>query len=203
MAEDKFLPEYTVTDNPYGRMTFGPLGPEDKADGAALTVALKGGHYRHYNENGSQLERVPGSSHEVCGIVDPVSEKSDDEKEVLSKSITAENGDIVLNAESGNIKLIARNIYIESAGDKSDGSFMVKANDHITMVANEQLTLAASKVCLSASADIAFNTKGCLYIMSADIVQGSPLKAISKLLNLGPSSSILKALVDGVTQTCK
>ena len=87
MAEDKFLPEYTVTDNPYGRMTFGPLGPEDKNDGSALTVSLKGGHYRHYNENGSQLERVPGSSHEVCGIVAPVSEKSDDEKEVVSKSL--------------------------------------------------------------------------------------------------------------------
>ena len=203
MAEDKFLPEYTVTDNPYGRMTFGPLGPEDKNDGSALTVSLKGGHYRHYNENGSQLERVPGSSHEVCGIVDPVSEKSDDEKEVVSKSITAENGDIVLNAEAGNIKLIARNIYIETAGSESDGSFMVKANDHITMVANEQLTLAAPKICLSASDSISLTAKGNLYIMTADIVQGSPLNAISALLNIGPASSILKSFIDGVTQTCK
>ena len=203
MAEDKFLPEYTVTDNPYGRMTFGPLGPEDKADGAALTVALKGGHYRHYNENGSQLERVPGSSHEVCGIIEPVSEKSEDEKEVVSKSITAENGDIVLNAEAGNIKLIARNIYIETAGSESDGSFMVKANDHITMVANEQLTLAAPKICLSASDSISLTAKGNLYIMTADIVQGSPLNAISALLNIGPASSILKSFIDGVTQTCK
>jgi len=203
MAEDKFLPEYTVTDNPYGRMTFGPTGPEDKDDGAELTIALKGGHYRHYNQNGSQLERIPGSSHEVCGIVEPVSEKSEDEKEVVSKSITAENGDIVLNAEAGNIKLIARNIYIETAGDGSDGSFMLKANDHITMVAGEQMTLGAPKVCLSASDSISLNAKGCLYIMTTDIVQGSPLNAISKLLNIGSGASFLKSFIDGVTKTCK
>ena len=198
MAEDKFLPEYTVTDNPYGRMTFGPLGPEDKADGAALTVALKGGHYRHYNENGSQLERVPGSSHEVCGIIEPVSEKSEDEKEVVSKSITAENGDIVLNAESGNIKLIARNIYIESAGDKSDGSFMVKANDHITMTAGEQITISGSKLCMLSSDSITLNAQGFLNLFCADIVKSSPLNAVAKIL----TGDVLGGFIDTVRKTC-
>ena len=203
MADDKFLPEVTVTDNPYGRLSFGPVAPEGKDDNSSLTIALKGGHYRHYNQNGRQVEYVPGASHEICGITDVVDEKDNSSSEFVSKSITAENGDIVINAEDGNIKLLAKNIYIETNGSESDGSFMVKSNDHITMVSGEQMTLAAPKVCVTSSDSLTLNSKGDIFLLCSDIHKKSPLNSIVELLTMGPSSALLKSFVEGIMQTCK
>ena len=131
-------PEQIITDNQYGIIFMGPSGEQDKVGESVDTnmiVALKSGYNEAYSISGNKAEIIPGSSHEIVGI-NLSQGRNESENEAIAKSIVADNGDIVLNAENGNIKLKAKNIYIETFGDGSDGSVLIKANDHITMKAD-------------------------------------------------------------------
>ena len=191
-------PEYLITDNPYGTMFFGPVAPDEKDDSSALTLASRGGHYTHYNQNGNKGEVVPGSSHEHIGEDLVQGDNAEAPKEAVAKSITALNGDICITAEQGNIKLKAKNIYIETIGEESDGSFLVKANDHIGMVAGEQLALTGSKICMVSADDITLNAKGNINLLCSDIVKSGPLSGIMSILQ-----GDLMSFIESVRQTCK
>ena len=163
-----------------------------------MIVSLKGGHNQTYTLGGNKGEIVPGASHEIVGISFP-KERNSDERENISKSITAENGDIVLNAENGNIKLKAKNIYIETLGSGSDGSILVRANDHIIMRADEQLNLAGGKVCVTSSDSITLNSGGYLRFLCRDIIEGNPLSSSLKTFMPGPVAKLIADIVE----TCK
>jgi len=191
-------PEYLITDNPYGTIFFGPVAPEDEDDKSALTVASRGGHYTHYNQNGNKGEVVPGSSHEHIGKELVQGENVEASKEAVAKSITAENGDICITAKQGNIKLKAQNIYIETTGTGSDGSFLVKANDHISLTAGEQMNITGAKICLVSADSITLNAKGNLNLIVSDIIKRGPLSGIMGILQ----GDVL-AFIEEVRQTCK
>ena len=191
-------PEYLITDNPYGTIFFGPVAPEDQDDKSALTVASRGGHYTHYNQNGNKGEIVPGHSSEVCGRELVQGENEEASEEAIAKSITAKTGDICIVAEEGNIKLKAKNIYIETTGTGSDGSFLVKANDHISLTAGEQMNLTGAKICLVSADSITLNAKGNLYLIVSDVIKKGPLSGIMSILQ-----GDLLAFIDEVRQTCK
>ena len=195
------IPEHIISDNEWGIIFLGPSGEKDKIGedlNTNMVIALKGGHNQTYTLNGNKGEIVPGSSHEIVGI-NLSQGRNEAESEIIAKSITAENGDIVLNAENGNIKLKAKNIYIETEGNDNDGSILIKANDHITIKADEQLNLAGGKVCITAADSITLNAKGYLRLLCADIIQGSPLSGLLGTFLPGPVAN----LISDIAQTCK
>jgi len=193
--------EQIITDNQYGLIFMGPSGEKDKVGESLdtnMVVSLKGGHNQTYTLGGNKGEIVPGSSHEIVGI-NLSQGRNESENEVIAKSINAENGDIVLNAENGNIKLRAKNIYIETLGSDSDGSILIRANDHIIMRADEQLNLAGGKVCVTSADSITLNSKGYLRLLCSDIIQGSPLSGLLGTFMPGPVAK----LITDIVETCK
>lgn len=195
------VPEHIISDNQWGLIFLGPSGEDDKIGedlNTNMVIALKGGHNQTYTLNGNKGEIVPGSSHEIVGI-NLSQGRNESENENIAKSINAENGDIVLNAENGNIKLRAKNIYIETLGSDSDGSILIRANDHIIMRADEQLNLAGGKVCVTAADSITLNAKGYLRLLCADIIQGSPLSGLLGTFLPGPVAN----LISDIAETCK
>jgi hypothetical protein len=194
-------PEQIIADNQYGLIFMGPSGEPDKVGESLDTnmiVHLKGGQNQTYTLGGNKGEIVPGSSHEIVGT-NLLKDRKESERENIAKSITAENGDIVINAEDGNIKLKAKNIYIETLGSGSDGSILVRANDHIIMRADEQLNLAGGKVCVTSADSITLNAKGYLRFLCADIIQGNPLSSALETFMPGPVAK----LITDIVETCK
>lgn len=193
--------EQIITDNQYGLIFMGPSDEQDKVGEGLdtnMVVSLKGGHNQTYTLGGNKGEIVPGSSHEIVGI-NLSQGRNESENENIAKSINAENGDIVLNAENGNIKLRAKNIYIETLGSDSDGSILIRANDHIIMRADEQINVAGGKVCITSADSITLNAKGYLRLLCADIIQGSPLSGLLGTFLPGPVAN----LISDIAETCK
>ena len=193
-----FIPETIVTDNPHGILSFGPIAPKEKDDNNAMLLALDGGHTILCNKNGNKAEINPGKSEELCGINLVQGDQQEASKEAIAKIITARNGDICIIAENGNIKFKAKNIYVECIGADNDGSFLLKANDHISMIAGEQMTMGGSKICMVSSDSITLNTQGLIYQYCVDVEKKSPLNAVSKIL----TGDILGAFIDTVRKTC-
>jgi len=193
-----FIPETIVTDNPHGILSFGPIAPKEKDDNNAMLLALDGGHTILCNKNGNKAEINPGKSEEVCGINLVQGDQQEASKEAIAKIITAKNGDICITAENGNIKFKAKAIYVECIGDGNDGSFLLKANDHISMIAGEQMTMGGSKICMVSSDSITLNAQGLIYQICADVEKQSPVNAVSKILK----GDVLGAFIDTVRKTC-
>lgn len=192
------IPETIVTENPHGVLCFGPIGPEDKDDNNGMFLSVDGGYTQLCNKNGNRSEIVPGKSEELCGTRLAQGDQQEASEEAIAKIITARNGDICIIAENGNIKFKAKNIYAECIGDGNDGSFLLKANDHITMTAGEQITISGSKLCMLSSDAITLNAQGFLNLFYADVIQSSPLNVVSSILQ----GDILKGFIDTVRKTC-
>ena len=150
------------------------------------------------NKNGNASITVPGKSEELCGTQLAQGDQQEASEEAIAKIITARNGDICIIAENGNIKFKAKNIYVECVGDGNDGSFLLKANDHITMTAGEQITISGSKLCMLSSDSITLNAQGFLNLFCADVVKSSPINVVAKLL----TGDILGGFIDTVRKTC-
>ena len=193
-----FIPETIVTDNQHGVLCFGPIGPEDKDDNSAMSLFLDGGYNQLCNKNGNVSITVPGKSEELCGTQLTQGDQQEASGEAIAKIITAKNGDICIIDENGNIKIKTKNIYAECIGDGNDGSFLLKANDHITMTAGEQITISGSKLCMLSSDAITLNAQGFLNLFYADVIQSSPLNVVSKLL----TGDIIGGFIDTVRKTC-
>ena len=193
-----FIPETLITDNPHGLLSFGPIAPEDKDDNSGMFLFVDGGYTQLINKNGNASVVVPGKSEELCGTELVKGDQQETPEEAIAKHIVARNGDICITAENGNIKFKAKNIYAECIGDGNDGSFLLKANDHITMTAGEQITISGSKLCMLSSDAITLNAQGFLNLFYADVIQSSPLNVVSSILQ----GDILKGFIDTVRKTC-
>lgn len=189
-------PEHIVTSNPHGCIIFGPTGT--KSDGSELNIATAKGHHDHYNKNGNKTSITPKKSEEYCGR-EFVEDRKDGENENIAKAIICENGDMLINCQKGNLKIIAKNIYIETIGDDTDGNFMLSANEAITMTAGEQMTLGGAKVCITSSDSINLTAQGLFNLTCTDINKVSPLNPIIEALLPGP----IKELITGVSQSCR
>jgi len=193
-----FIPETLITDNPHGILSFGPIAPEDKDDNNGMFLCVDGGYAQLVNKNGNLSVVVPGKSEELCGTELVKGDQQEASEEAIAKHIVARNGDICITAENGNIKFKAKNIYVECIGDGNDGSFLLKANDHIEMIAGEQMTMGASKICMVSSDAITLNAQGFLNLFCADVVKSSPLNVVAKLL----TGDVLGGFIDTVRKTC-
>ena len=190
-------PEYLITDNPYGTIFFGPVAPEDEDDKSALTVASRGGHYTHYNQNGNKGEVVPGSSHEHIGKELVQGENVEASKEAVAKSITAENGDICLTAESGDIRLKAKNLYVEIIGEDNKGNIVMQSNGQVNISAGDDVKITAGDVCIKGEKSINLRTKFSVRVVG----KFTTMKPNNLFGNLAFGS--WKNVIAAVTDSCK
>ena len=195
------VPDQVSYSNEWGTEIMGPIGEYDKLSEDLNTnyvKVLKNNYTEIQTLDGNKQTRVQGSDHEICGLGLGAG-RNEAEKEAIAKSITCENGDLILNAKNGNLKIIAKNIYIETVGAESDGSIIIRSNDHISIAAGEQLGLAGGKVCVTAADSITLNAKGFLRLLYADIMQGSPLSGVLSAFTPGP----VEQLISDIAETCK
>lgn len=195
------LPDQKIFSNHWGSMFLGPIGEELKISentNSCAFICYRSGYTEIHTLEGNRQIRVVGRSDEIYGE-ELGSNRDEPETEAIAKSITCENGDLVLSAPNGRIKLLAENIDIECVGAGSDGSILMKANDHITMRADEQLNLSGGKVCVTSADSITLNAKGFLRLLYADVMQGSPLSGALSAFLPGPVAS----LISDIAETCK
>lgn len=195
------IPEQQIFSNQWGSMFLGPLGEEleigENTNNSAF-ICYKSGYTELHTLDGNRQVRVVGRSDEIYGE-QLESGRDELEKESIAKSITCENGDLVLSAPNGNVKIFAKNIYVETVGAESDGSILMKANDHVTIKADEQLNLSGGKVCVTSADTITLNAKGFLRLLYADVMQGSPLSGALSVFMPGPVAQ----LISDIAETCK
>ena len=173
-----FQPEHVVTDNPHGGMVYGPISTEKDDDGTRYLQTVKGGHTLIVNENGNKLDHTPGTHNELCGTDLVKGKNTDASDEAVAKAIVARHGDIVMIAEHGNIKLKAKNIWIETSGSGSAGNFLVSANGHIAMTAGEKVTIGGTKLCMIGKENIALSSDGFINAICEKFNESQPFSGI-------------------------
>tara|TARA_S200002703_G_scaffold37244_1_gene32457 strand:+ start:103 stop:702 length:600 start_codon:yes stop_codon:yes gene_type:complete len=196
------IPEHINYSNEWGTELLGPVGDKDKLSENLNTnyvKVLRNNYTEIQTLDGNKQTRVQGSDHELCGLGLVEQDNKEGSSEQIAKSIICENGDLILSAPNGNVKILAKNIYVETVGDGTDGSILMKSNDHITMKADEQLNLGGGKICMTSADCITINAKGYLRLLCADIIEGSPLSGPLSAFLPGPVAD----LISDIAETCK
>ena len=174
-----FQPDHIVTENPHGAIVYGPITPEDGPDdGTRYLHTSTGGHITWANKNGNTTTITPGENAEICGRGLVEGKNTDATSEAVAKSITARQGDIVITAEQGNIKLKAKNIWIETSGSGSAGNFHVNSNGHINLNAGEKVTVSGTKLCMIGKENIALSSDGFINAISQEFNHSAPFSPL-------------------------
>lgn len=189
------IPEYKIADNTFGTIFFGPI--DDKNYSTGLTILVNSsemGSRLSYYTDGSKREVIEKGSVEICGVgFDPR------QKENIAKAIIADKGDIILDAGMGNIKIKARNIYIESIGADNAGVFMVQANGAIRLNTGDAMTLSSGKgICLRGGGGVNIISDSFIKMVGT-IKEGSPLNPC----NLTSVQGVIGELLNQIQNSCK
>ena len=186
-------PDYTIANNSHVFMHCGPLGPEIDDIGNDLYMTTSGSCQAHWNKNGTKTEHVTGRWDETSGY--NITQEHD-----IARTITAVNGDIHINADYGDIYLKARNVYIETTGDKPNGCFLVSANGHMILVGNDEVKVASgTNLCLIGKSKITL--VGSQLISSGKFIDSGPVSTADFISNLMAGN--FQQLIDGMLQSCK
>lgn len=192
-------PEYIIYDGAHGTMFYGPGGPKKADNGTEYRFSVKSNSTVKYTSDGGKTEHVQGKNIITCGH-NLEKGRNKTEKEDISYGVYCHNGDIVFSAPTGNVKIIAKNIYIETRGaDPQNGAFLLKSNGGVTIDSGEQLTLSGTKVCIKGQAEINLVTDHFINVIG-EIVQGGSL-----LGSILPSflPSVITDVLKGVSLSCK
>ena len=193
MTKD-FQPQHTVTENPYGNIAYGPMSTEEDDDGTRYVQTIAGDHITWANKNGNKTTITPGTSGEICGTELVKGKNTDATDESVAKAIIARKGDIVITAEHGNIKLKAKNIWIETTDEAPGGNFNVNANGHIDLTAGEKVTIGGTKMCLIGKANLTLFCNNTINLISHEVKESNPFSIISLIMSGGPVEIISKIL---------
>ena len=196
MTTKKKTPPLKTADNDYGIMYWGPPGPESKDDGNELTIATSSNHMMRFAESGNSSFVSPKCNTENVGYS---LKPSQDGKETPAKQILAENGDIVFIAKNGNIKLKAKNIWIETTDAEPGGNFMVSSNGYISMVSGEQTRIMGSKVCIRGECGV--DIAGTDIIIKGNINFGDYPSVFGTVKSLLAGN--WAAILEGIDKSCK
>ncbi len=193
-ANEKQSPDYTITNNPHALIHCGPIHDDEHDDQRDLTINTSSNCQVIYSKSGNKVEHVQGYHADTSGHeIDP------DQDDAVARAIIAKNGDIILVAEGGSIRMKARNIYMETIdGENGHGKIMGNANGLIQFSTGDEFRVAAGKQCLIAKDK--FNMVGNL-IHAGEADMGNPLgkSSIFKSIMAGGWDSIL----NGVIKSCK
>lgn len=195
MANPCKVPEFTIADNTFGTIFFGPVDSKNYSTGLTILVnSAEMGSRLTYGTDGSKKEVIEKGSTEICGVgFDPK------QKENVAKAIIADHGDIVLSAEKGNLKIIARNIFIESIGGDNAGVFAVSANGAITMATGDAMTLSSGKgICLRGGSGVNIVSDHFIKLIGT-VQEGSPFN----LCSLTSMQGAIAALIQNIQNSCK
>ncbi len=200
MANLNKAPDYTVASNPHCMIHCGPIGPESGDDKRDLTIVTSSNSEMVYGKNGNKSEHITGAYSEVSGHqIDP------EQKDAVARAIIAKNGDIILIAESGNIRMRAKNIFMEAIAPNEDvdgekqkmGNVNIYANGQCTIASGDEIRLAAGNIC--SVAEKGFQLVGD-FTHSGKMMEGGPTDTASLLSSMvaGNWGSILTA----ITKSC-
>ena len=151
--KENFHPYYIGTE--HGRFSFGHVRDSNEISACMLQSGPDGGrHYIVMEETGSAEEGTKGSTKSYCpGTFTVKSGKDivnypDDEDEprnIPAIWYEAENGDIIIKAPRGRIKLEAESIELTAKGiDGKSGNILLESDDKIAL--NSQVVDIRSKV---------------------------------------------------------
>lgn len=199
--EQKKIPPCLVTDNLHGSLQFGPLKLKGKDDNTHFHLCTTSGYNVHALSNGNVATRIPGSSIEICGddfAGQYGGEITNVPKNNLGKVIYADNGDIHIIANSGNIHLKGRSVFIEAEGPGTEGNINIAANGPITIASNDRVIIGAGSLCLRGQSGIDIATQGLVKVLG-EIQETKPFSILSFL---DPAAG-LTSLIQNLATTCK
>ena len=134
---------------------------------------------------GKAVLYTPGCSMEVLGeglkVRDP-----GDMSQLPAKIIKCKKGDVVIDAEDGNIILKGRNILMDANGGGQDGQFHVKATRIVNMDSPD-IRLQGEKIAIRSTKDMNIVSNGFMELKYA-----FALAAANADVNFGVMSKVLK-----------
>ena len=134
---------------------------------------------------GKAILYTPGCSMEVLGeglkVRDP-----GDMSQLPAKIIKCKKGDVVIDAEDGNIILKGRNILMDANGGGQDGQFHVKATRIVNMDSPD-IRLQGEKIAIRSTKDMNIVSNGFM-----ELKYGFALAAANADVNYGVMSKVLK-----------
>jgi hypothetical protein len=123
--------------NDHGEIKFGHIHDDDNISGVLLRTGEDGGrHYIQMDSSGSVDQGRKGSTMNVCPGSFSVRAGKDVSKEVPAIYQIAENGDIIIGAPNGRIRIFAQNIELIAQGpDGKNGVIQLDANEKVIVKA--------------------------------------------------------------------
>lgn len=123
--------------NDHGEIKFGHIHDDDNIAGVLLRTGEDSGrHYIQMDSSGSVDQGRKGSTMHVCPGSFSVKAGKDVAKEVPAIYQLAENGDIVIGAPNGRIRIFAQNIELIAQGpDGKNGVIQIDANEKVIVKA--------------------------------------------------------------------
>jgi len=131
--------------NDHGELKFGHIHDDDVRSGVMIRTGDDGGrHYMTMDSTGSieqgrrggTINRCPGSYQITCGV------EVDDE--IPAFYTLAENGDIVLYAPHGRIRIMAKDIDLIAQGPSGTrGSISIDANEKVIITAGQSIEISS------------------------------------------------------------
>ena len=151
--KENFHPYYIGTE--HGRLSFGHVRDSNEISACMLQSGPDGGrHYIVMEETGSAEEGTKGSTKSYCPGTFTVKsgkdivnypEGKDEPRNIPAIWYEAENGDIIIKAPRGRIKLEAESIELTAKGfDGRTGNILIDADDKIAL--NAQIVDVKSRV---------------------------------------------------------
>ena len=151
--KENFHPYYIGTE--HGRLSFGHVRDSNEISACMLQSGPDGGrHYIVMEETGSAEEGTKGSTKSFCPGTFTVKsgkdivnypEGKDEPRNIPAIWYEAENGDIIIKAPRGRIKLEAESIELTAKGfDGRTGNILMDADDKIAL--NSQIIDIKSRV---------------------------------------------------------
>ena len=151
--KENFHPYYIGTE--HGRLSFGHVRDSNEISACMLQSGPDGGrHYIVMEETGSAEEGTKGSTKSFCPGTFTVKsgkdivnypEGKDEPRNIPAIWYEAENGDIIIKAPRGRIKLEAESIELTAKGfDGRTGNILIDADDKIAL--NAQIVDVKSRV---------------------------------------------------------
>ena len=151
--KENFHPYYIGTE--HGRLSFGHVRDSNEISACMLQSGPDGGrHYIVMEETGSADEGTKGSTKSFCPGTFTVKsgkdivnypEGKDEPRNIPAIWYEAENGDIIIKAPRGRIKLEAESIELTAKGiDGKSGNILLESDDKIAL--NSQVIDIRSKV---------------------------------------------------------
>ena len=140
--KENFHPYYIGTE--HGRLSFGKIKKSNEISACMLQSGPDGGrHYVTMDSTGNKEEGMRGSTKSFCpGTLTVKTGKdivnydkdSKEPKNIPAIFCEAENGDIIIKAANGKIRLEAEDVIINANGfDGKSGNITLDSNDKITL----------------------------------------------------------------------